>query len=124
MISNSKARLLEFSAIVAILAGFALFPSLPAIPVCPYAFLSGHACPTCGTTRSLWNILHGNFAAAFAFNPIGFIVAFVLIRRLAVLLLANNRILRILDGRYINAALLTLYLALGFAHYLESALAK
>ncbi len=59
---------------------------LPHVPLCAIRSFTGHDCPTCGTTRSLWNIFHGNFAAAWRFNPIGFVVTAVLARRVLVLL--------------------------------------
>ena len=33
------------------------------------------ACPSCGTTRSVLHLVHGNLLAAFFTNPIGIIVA-------------------------------------------------
>ena len=36
-------------------------------------------CPSCGSTRAVLSILNGNFQDAFIFNPLGFIVIFLLI---------------------------------------------
>jgi hypothetical protein len=36
-------------------------------------------CPSCGTTRSIVEILHGNVLIAFAINPLGFIVALLML---------------------------------------------
>ncbi|MGB9180269.1 MAG: DUF2752 domain-containing protein [Pyrinomonadaceae bacterium] len=39
-------------------------------PPCPFHALTGLHCPGCGTLRGLHQLLHGNLAAAFAFNPL------------------------------------------------------
>jgi hypothetical protein len=38
--------------------------------VCPFFALTGFACPGCGSTRGLHQLLHGNLVAAFKFNPL------------------------------------------------------
>ncbi|HVQ38797.1 MAG TPA: DUF2752 domain-containing protein [Pyrinomonadaceae bacterium] len=38
--------------------------------VCPFFALTGFACPGCGSTRGLHQLLHGNVVAAFKFNPL------------------------------------------------------
>ncbi len=38
-------------------------------PVCPFYALTGLHCPGCGTLRGLHQLLHGNFIAAFDYNP-------------------------------------------------------
>jgi hypothetical protein len=39
-------------------------------PVCPWHTLFGWSCPGCGTLRALHQLTHGNFAAAWRFNPL------------------------------------------------------
>ena len=39
-------------------------------PGCPFRALTGWLCPGCGTLRGLHELLHGNLAAAFRFNPL------------------------------------------------------
>lgn len=39
-------------------------------PVCPFRALTGFACPGCGATRGLHCLVHGDFVAAFRFNPL------------------------------------------------------
>jgi hypothetical protein len=53
-------------------------------PPCAFNLLTGLLCPGCGGTRALHALLHGDVAAAFAFNPILFVAmgtgAFVTVR--------------------------------------------
>ncbi len=39
-------------------------------PLCPLHALTGVPCPTCGMTRGLRCLLHGNVEAALLFNPL------------------------------------------------------
>ena len=39
-------------------------------PPCPVRYLTGWYCPGCGSLRALHQLLHGNFAAAWALNPL------------------------------------------------------
>lgn len=41
-------------------------------PHCVFHSLTGLPCPTCGATRAAYQFLHGNFGAAFFFNPLAF----------------------------------------------------
>ena len=55
-------------------AGLALVyfadPRQPGLyPVCSFLGLTGCYCPGCGTLRALHQLLHGNFLAAFGYNP-------------------------------------------------------
>ena len=50
---------------------FAVDPARTSLfPPCPLHRYTGLWCPGCGTTRALHQLLHGNFAAAFRFNPL------------------------------------------------------
>lgn len=53
-------------------------------PPCVFNMLTGLLCPGCGGTRALHALLHGDVAAAFAFNPLLFVAmgtaAFVTVR--------------------------------------------
>ena len=37
-------------------------------PTCLFHRVTGWDCPTCGATRAIYQLLHGNFNAAFHFN--------------------------------------------------------
>ena len=103
----------ELAFLIGILLYFLLSRSLPDIPLCPSGYF-GYRCPTCGTTRSLWNILHGNFATAWGFNPIGYVVLLVLCRRIVVLSLLSRRVNQLLESGLADLSLLGAFLAFGF----------
>lgn len=44
------------------------------LPGCIFRKLTGIECPGCGMTRATYAALHGNFAQAFWFNPVGVII--------------------------------------------------
>ncbi len=38
--------------------------------LCPLRAWTGYPCPTCGTTRALWALGHGDLSGAWGFNPL------------------------------------------------------
>jgi len=51
--------------------GFAwLFPVLSFAPQCMFRKLTGLPCPTCGATRSVVHLVHGDISHAFIMNPL------------------------------------------------------
>ena len=40
-----------------------------AMPKCPFKLLTGYACPSCGSQRALYAVLHGDFIKALSLNP-------------------------------------------------------
>jgi hypothetical protein len=46
---------------------------------CPIKMVTGIACPSCGVTRSLSSLAHGNFINAAYINPLGLVAALILI---------------------------------------------
>ncbi|MCJ0867986.1 DUF2752 domain-containing protein [Streptomyces sp. AP-93] len=44
------------------------------LPRCPFNWLTGQLCPACGATRMCYDILHGDFVAAFHDNAVLFLL--------------------------------------------------
>lgn len=78
-------RRVELGLLLAGLVAAALMPTLPHVPLCFYHAITGHDCPGCGTTRAVFAILHGRFAAAASFNLLGYLVLVVVFRRMVTL---------------------------------------
>jgi hypothetical protein len=53
-----------------ILAVGRFLPVLSWAPDCVFRGLTGIPCPTCGATRSVVHLSHGNFLSAFTMNPL------------------------------------------------------
>lgn len=52
------------------IVGLAWLHSRLASPLCPFAYLTGWPCMTCGGTRAVRALLGGDFVAALRFNPL------------------------------------------------------
>ncbi len=51
-----------------------------AVPsVCLFKEVTGLPCPSCGTTRSLLLLMHGQFRESFMMNPFGMMLAFAIV---------------------------------------------
>lgn len=73
------------------LAGLALLAAFPVayllrswlledrLPLCLYRLLSGKLCAFCGLTRSLACATHGDWAAAWSYNPLWWLAALVIL---------------------------------------------
>ncbi len=61
---------MQVFSILAILAAFILLAHALGIVLCPLKRFTGVPCPTCGSTRALVCVLHGDFAHAFVFQPL------------------------------------------------------
>lgn len=81
---RNKLYLLIF---VACMAGYSwLYYSLTnnsltngSVEVCLLKNITNIPCPSCGSTRSIISLIKGNFREALSINPIGFIVAFIMV---------------------------------------------
>lgn len=58
---------------LAILAVFARGDAGPTL--CPFALITGTACPGCGLTRAAGSMVRGEWGAAFAYHPLVLLVA-------------------------------------------------
>lgn len=110
-------RTYEAAIIIAFFLLFAFLPSLPSLPLCPFRWL-GHSCPTCGTTRAVWAITHGEFALCWRYNPVGFIVVLALVRRLLSLGDAYLPWTTHLDHQLFDVTLVVSFFLLGHVRFL------
>lgn len=55
-------------------ATLAAFPVGVAPTLCPFALVTGTACPGCGLTRAAASLVQGDFVAALSFHPLVFVV--------------------------------------------------
>jgi hypothetical protein len=55
-----------------------LFKRLPQIP-CVFKVITGHPCPTCGSTRVVLNLFNLDIYSAFRCNPLFFLVGIAFI---------------------------------------------
>ena len=53
--------------------------SHPEFTPCIFKNVTGIACPSCGTTRSIETLMRGNFKEAALLNPLGIIAGFLLL---------------------------------------------
>lgn len=49
------------------------------ITPCLFKNATGIACPSCGSTRSVLSIINGNFTDAVLINPLGFVIALLML---------------------------------------------
>jgi len=47
-----------------------VLPVQDILPPCPFRTVTGIPCPSCGTTRSLVHLAHGDIADSFILNPL------------------------------------------------------
>lgn len=48
---------------------------VPKTEVCLFRHITRVPCPSCGSTRSVFALLHGNLSQAWLINPFGFVLA-------------------------------------------------
>lgn len=110
-------RARELAIIAGAAAYFALAPALPEFPLCVVHTLSGVHCPTCGTTRALFALMHGDAAAAWKYNPVVFVLVAAVMRRVA--MLTSERSAKVLGREPISVTLLVSFFALGLMTFLQ-----
>lgn len=101
--SNTKGLALTA---IGIVTAFSCVRDLPKVPLCGLRHFFGVECPTCGTTRSLGYILHGQFSTAWLLNPVGFVVAIALLRYLVTLAMPRGTIARAINSYWCDKGLL------------------
>lgn len=53
----------------------ALQPTDEGITICPFAILTGRACPGCGLTRGIASLANGDLVTAWRYHPLAWLVA-------------------------------------------------
>ena len=70
---GGRGQLAGAAALIAVFpAAYVLQPLIlrDALPICPFRCATGKPCPLCGMTRAFATAMHGDFTAAFRFNPL------------------------------------------------------
>lgn len=75
---------------------------------CPVKALSGVPCLSCGTTRMLVASAEGNLLEAFTYQPLGFVVPFVLLSYLPLVLWMGDRLPDSPDTHHVRVGALIL----------------
>jgi hypothetical protein len=101
---------------LSVLGALAALPALPHTVLCPFAWISPAGCPTCGTTRSLWMIVHGRYGEAWRMNPLGYMCFGIFLIRLACA--SSDQFKSRLRNSRIELALLTLFLVVGVGRWI------
>ncbi len=91
---------------------------LPDLPLCAFKASTGLDCPTCGTTRSVYALLHGHFALAWRYNPTGYLVAFFVAHRAALQVPGPPRWKAALAAPVWNHAMIGALVAFGLDHFI------
>ncbi len=62
--------LLFFGAVTAVILVYSIFNPLQSryFPKCVFKSITGYQCPGCGTQRSIYSLLHGDFLNAIKYN--------------------------------------------------------
>ncbi len=70
MISGWRDRLIVAGPIAGIVSLAIMSPAGDGLTTCPFALLTGMACPGCGMTRALSHLLHGDMTTALIYHPL------------------------------------------------------
>lgn len=80
------------------------------LPKCPFHMLTGLECPSCGSTRALHYILHGDIVRGLAFNLMAPVLWLLAVAIVVVALAFPKRqasvLMRVLVGVYIGVYIL------------------
>jgi len=91
-------------AVIGLLA--AIRPADDGVTVCPFALLTGMACPGCGMTRAASYLVRGDFSTALTYHPLVPLIALLSVAGWAWLLLRRSGRVEPLPTRWVNAALI------------------
>jgi len=114
---------IEFAIIYGVLAVMALvaawyLPLTEMVPACVFRAATGIPCPSCGTTRSLVHLAHGDIAGSLILNPLFFLVMmtvlFAFCARSVLLPFSRSRFMLIptrREGTLLRSGMAVLFLA-------------
>ncbi len=98
---------LVFAAPVAVLGLLATFrPGDDGVTVCPFALITGMACPGCGMTRAASSLIRGDFSTALGYHPLVPLIAVLSIGGWAWFLLRRSGRVEPLPARWVNTILI------------------
>lgn len=112
MTLTRRDRLILLSPVV-VIAALAVTPAFEDGPtICPFANITGMACPGCGMTRAASRLLRGDFVSAVEFHPLVPAVAAVAIAGWGWLLLRRAGLVRPMSNRVLNTIMVVALAAL------------
>ncbi|HEY4607407.1 MAG TPA: DUF2752 domain-containing protein, partial [Acidimicrobiia bacterium] len=74
--------------------------------LCPFALVTGVACPGCGLTRAVWSLVNGDLTTSIDYHPLAPMVLAALIGGWGWYLLRRSGRARPLPARWVNIAVL------------------
>jgi len=112
----------ELAAIIMAAVILAVLPSdmVNSGPIlCPIRRFTGNLCPTCGITRSVHSIIHGDFAQGWILNPAGFIFVVAVLSRGIALRLNSSAWAKVNNHVLFEIVLLVSFFGLAFLRYFQ-----
>ena len=91
-------------AVIALLASFR--PVDDGVTVCPFALITGMACPGCGMTRAASSLVRGDFSTALGYHPLVPLIAVLTVGGWAWYLLRRSGRVQPLPTRWLNSILI------------------
>ena len=115
-----------FASILVVTLVLLMEPLQGYLPPCQFHAWTGYSCPSCGLTRSLHALLHGDVPAAFGFHPLGPGIGFALaaLNLLLICDLLLGRRLKLSIPQCPKRAMLTVVVGLGLCLWMGSWAAK
>lgn len=85
--TNSKEKQFYFSLLALTVAGISWWLLNgwldTKVTICPMKAVTGIPCPACGSTRSLWALMRGEIISSILLNPLGIVLATILLLLIA-----------------------------------------
>ena len=121
-VSRRKWWLLTGAGALAVMAVLYVFPPEQSsfYPQCVFQSVTGLNCPGCGGLRAAHQLLHGNFAAAWALNPVAVLVSPLLAYEGAIRLGRRRVWPSLLQKPVIGFSVIVLFIAFGIVRNLPA----